>query len=178
MKLSKNLLIPVIPKTHDIIKTKFSAFCNFFIEERVIESLKVSPIHKFAGDNWCLALAQNHRGIEILMQVTPKSSFQVFSLLIPMGKFPARPSNKSRYLLWPCKIATSLFDPDFIFLPFHGPALTSAINSQSSDCEKIIVPLAHKQQILRSHGEQILEMYSMILCSIFIVLYISNICSP
>ena len=69
------------------------------------------------------------------------------------GKFPARPSNKSRFLLWPCKIATSLFDPDFIFLPFHGPAVTSAVNSQLSDCEKTIVPLAHKQQILRSHGE-------------------------
>jgi len=48
----------------------------------------------------------------------------------PKGKFPARPSNKSRFLLWPCKIATSLFDPDFIFLPFHGPAVTSAVNSQ------------------------------------------------
>jgi hypothetical protein len=47
-----------------------------------------------------------------------------------MGKFPARPSNKSRFLLWPCKIATSLFDPDFIFLPFHGPAVTFAVNSQ------------------------------------------------
>ena len=46
------------------------------------------------------------------------------------GKFPARPSNKSRFLLWPCKIATSLFDPDFIFLPFHGPAVTFAVNSQ------------------------------------------------
>jgi hypothetical protein len=80
-----------------------------------------------------------------------------------LGKFPARPSNKSRFLLWPCKIATSLFDPNFIFLPFHGPAVTSAVNFQSSDCEKIIVPLAHKQQILRSHGEQILKMYSMIL---------------
>jgi len=85
----------------------------------------------------------------------------------PKGKFPARPSNKSRFLLWPCKIATSLFDPNFIFLPFHGPAVTSAVNSQLSDCEKTIVPLAHKQQILRSHGEQILEMYSTILCSKF-----------
>jgi hypothetical protein len=84
-----------------------------------------------------------------------------------LGKFPARSSNKSRFLLWPCKIATSLFDPDFIFLPFHGPAVTSAFNSQLSDCEKIIVPLAYKQQILRSHGEQILEIYSTILYSKF-----------
>jgi hypothetical protein len=49
-----------------------------------------------------------------------------------------------------------LFDPNFIFLPFHGPAVTSAVNFQLSDCEKTIVSLAHKQHILRSHGEQIL----------------------
>jgi len=79
-------------------------------------------------------------------------------------KFPGRPSNKSRSLLWPWKTETSLFDHMFIFLPFHGPAVTSAVKSQLSGCEKTIVPLAPKQQILRYHGEQqILDMYSKII---------------
>jgi hypothetical protein len=71
-----------------------------------------------------------------------------------LGKFPARPSNKSRFLLWPCKIVTFLFDPDFIFLPFHGPAVTSAVNYQLSDCEKTIVPLAKKAaaELLRARA--------------------------
>jgi hypothetical protein len=82
MELVKDLFIPIIPKTHDIIETELSALCNRFIEEWIIESLKVSPIHILARDNWCLALAQNHRGIEILMQLTTKPSFQIFCLLI------------------------------------------------------------------------------------------------
>jgi hypothetical protein len=75
MELGKDLFIPIIPKAHDIIKTKLSALCNHFIEEWIIESLKVSPIHILARDNWCLALVKNQRGIEILMQRTPKPSF-------------------------------------------------------------------------------------------------------
>jgi hypothetical protein len=47
-----------------------------------VELLKVCPIHILARNNWSLALAQDYRGVEILMQLTPKSSFQIFYLLI------------------------------------------------------------------------------------------------
>jgi hypothetical protein len=82
--LSKDLLIPIIPKAHDVIKPKFLALCNCLIEEWIVELLKVCPIDILARDNWSLALAHDYRGVEILMQLTPKSSFQVFCLLIFM----------------------------------------------------------------------------------------------
>ena len=63
------------------------------------------------------------------------------------GKFPARPSNKSCFLLWPWKTETSLSDSVFVFLPFHGPAVTSAIKSQLSGCEKTKISLAQTKRL-------------------------------
>jgi hypothetical protein len=82
VKLSKDLLIPIISKAHDVIKPKLLALCNCLIEEWIVELLKVCPIHILARDNWSLALAHDYKGVEILMELTPKSSFQVFCLLI------------------------------------------------------------------------------------------------
>jgi hypothetical protein len=82
VKLSKNLLIPIIPKSHDVIETKFLALCNSLIEKWVIHLLKIGPINILARDNRSFALAHNNRGVEILMQLTLKSPFQIFSLLI------------------------------------------------------------------------------------------------
>jgi hypothetical protein len=82
VKLSKNLFIPIIPKAHDAIKTKFLALFNSLIEEWVIHPLKIFPINILARNHGSFALAHDNRGVEILMQLTPKSPFQVFSLLI------------------------------------------------------------------------------------------------
>jgi hypothetical protein len=82
VKLSKYLLIPIIPKPHDVIETKFLALGNGLIEEWIIHLLKISPINILARDNRSFALAHDNRGVEILMQLTPKSPFQILSLLI------------------------------------------------------------------------------------------------
>jgi hypothetical protein len=80
--LSKYLLIPIIPKPYDVMETKFLAICNGLIEEWVIHLLKICLVNILARDNRSLALAHDNRGVEILMQLTPKSPFQVFRLLI------------------------------------------------------------------------------------------------
>jgi hypothetical protein len=82
VKLSKNLLIPIIPKTHDVIKTEFLALGNSLIKEWIIHPLKIIPINILARNNGSFALAHDNGGVEILMQLTPKSPFQIFSLLI------------------------------------------------------------------------------------------------
>jgi hypothetical protein len=82
VKLSKDLLISVVPKAHDVINPEFLALCNCLVEEWIVELLKVCPIHILVRNNWSLTLAHDGRGVEILMQLTPKSSFQVFCLLI------------------------------------------------------------------------------------------------
>jgi hypothetical protein len=82
VKLSKCLLIPIIPKPQDVIETEFLALCNGLIEEWVIDPLKICLVNILARDNRSLALAHDNRGVEILMQLTPKSPFQVFGLLI------------------------------------------------------------------------------------------------
>jgi hypothetical protein len=91
VKLSNYLLIPIIPKPHDVIETKLLALCNGLIEEWVVHPLKICPVNilardnrslALARDNRSLALAHDNRGVEILMQLTPKSPFQVFGLLI------------------------------------------------------------------------------------------------
>ncbi|PUZ60476.1 hypothetical protein GQ55_4G130600 [Panicum hallii var. hallii] len=77
MKLSKDLLIPIISKAHDVMEPKLLALCNRLIEKWIVELLKV-----LARDNRCLSLAQDHGGVEVLMELAPKSSFQIFYLLI------------------------------------------------------------------------------------------------
>jgi hypothetical protein len=52
------------------------------IEKWIVELLKVCPINILARDNRCLSLAQDHGGVEILMELSPKSSFQILCLLI------------------------------------------------------------------------------------------------
>jgi hypothetical protein len=72
----------MIPKSHDVIESKFLALCNSLIEKWIIHLLKISPVNILARDNRSFALAHNNRGVEILMQLTPKSPFQVLGLLI------------------------------------------------------------------------------------------------
>jgi hypothetical protein len=36
MELSKNFLIPIVPKTHDVIETNFLAFVNDGVEHGVV----------------------------------------------------------------------------------------------------------------------------------------------
>jgi hypothetical protein len=51
------------------------------------------------------------------------------------GKF-CRYSNKSSFLF--SMVLQNCNDPDFIFLPFHDPAVTFTVSSQLSDCEKYL----------------------------------------
>ncbi|PUZ46303.1 hypothetical protein GQ55_7G052900 [Panicum hallii var. hallii] len=82
MKLSKDLTTPTISKVHDVIEPKLLALCNRLIEKWIVELLKVCPINVLARDNRCLSLAQDHGGVEVLMELASKSSFQIFCLLI------------------------------------------------------------------------------------------------
>ena len=75
MELGKDFFIPIISKAHDIIEAKLLALGNGLVEEWIIESLKVFRIHKLARDNRSLALAQNKRGVEVLVKLALKLPF-------------------------------------------------------------------------------------------------------
>jgi hypothetical protein len=68
MKPSKDLLIPIISKAHDVIEPKLLTLCNYLIEKWIVELFKVCPINVLARDNRCLSLAQDHGGVEVLME--------------------------------------------------------------------------------------------------------------
>jgi hypothetical protein len=45
MELSKNLLVPIIPKPHEIIETNLLALLNHGVEHSVVEFFIVLPIN-------------------------------------------------------------------------------------------------------------------------------------
>jgi hypothetical protein len=85
MELRKNLLVPIVPKAHDVIETNFLALLNDRIEHGVVEVLIVLPINvpHFHNGHYvlCHQLGIPNDGlVEIPMEVTPKPFLKPLTL--------------------------------------------------------------------------------------------------
>jgi hypothetical protein len=85
MEVSKNFLVPVVPKTHDVIETNLLALLNHGVEHSVVEVLIVLPINLPHLHNGHHVLCHQLRILndnleEIPMEVTPKPCLTPFTL--------------------------------------------------------------------------------------------------
>jgi hypothetical protein len=85
MELSKNLLVPIVPKSHDVIETNFLALLNDRIEHGVVEILTVLPInvpHLHNGNHvLCHQFGVPDDGlVEVSMEVTLKPCLKPLTL--------------------------------------------------------------------------------------------------
>jgi hypothetical protein len=87
MELSKNFLVPIVPKAHDVIETNLLALFNHGVKHDVVEVLIVFPINvphlHNAHHVLCHQLWIPDDGlVEVPMEITPKPCLKPFTLEI------------------------------------------------------------------------------------------------